>query len=386
MIYQVKRLLTAVSHLTTLALLLLITYRLLSNLRFLDWARRRTANTPVDTPRVSVLIPVRNESATITTCVDSLVWQAYPNMEVIALDDHSSDDTGAQLDMIAAVSSQLKVIHATDEPPQGWNGKSYACHRLSECATGDWLLFTDADTQHAPDSVSQGLAYAQALGVDFVSVFPYQQVQTWSERLVVSFIIDFLPLIGLDFQALWLGSSQRIAANGQYMLIRASSYRSVGGHQAIAADLVDDFALARLLKENGYKIALLNGTSLLSCRMYHSADAVWNGFIKNILLGLETSSRAKHPYWWPILFAWGYVSLFLTPYFNLVSRGQRKLALLEIGWLGILRAISGAYLKRPPSEALTTPFGALSVMIFGLAALYRRGRGQKIAWKGRLYD
>lgn len=386
MIAQVKRLLTLASHVTTLTILAVITYRLWSNLRFLNWARRRASKLPATTPPVSVLIPARNEAATITTCVDSLIWQEYPNLEVIALDDQSNDDTGAQLDMIAACCSNLRVIHATDDPPIGWNGKSYACYRLCELATGDWLLFTDADTLHSPQSVAQGIAYAEALGVDMLSIFPHQRTQSWSERLIVSFIIDFLPLVGLDFGAIWHGDGQRIAANGQYMMIRAASYRAVGGHQAIATAMVDDFALAKLLRDNGYKIALLNGTSLLSCRMYHNASEVWQGFVKNILLGLETSSHEKQPRWWPILFAWGYACLFLTPYFNLASRRQTKLALLEIGWLGALRAISGLYLNRPPSEALTTPFGTLGVMAFGLAALYGRWRGQKISWKGRLYS
>lgn len=385
MIAQAKRVLFAAFHTTALMLLSVVTYRLWSNLRFLDRVRQCASNASISMPRVSVLIPARNEAPTITTCLESLVWQEYPTMELIALDDCSSDGTGNQLDRIAARCPQLKVIHTNDEPPTGWNGKSYACHRLAKQATGDWLLFTDADTEHSPHSISRGLAYAEALGVDLLSVFPYQQTQTWSERLVVSFIVDFLPLIGLDFRSIWQGDGQHIAANGQYMLVRASSYRAVGGHERIASAVVDDFALARLLKDNGYKIALLNGTSLLHCRMYRNAGEVWHGFIKNILLGLETTSLKQQPRWWAVPFAWGYACLFVMPYVNLLWRGQRKLALLEISWLGALRAISGMYLKRPPSEALTTPFGALSVMIFGLAALYRRWRGQKIAWKGRLY-
>lgn len=385
MIAQLKRLFIVAAHLTTTTLLSVLTYRLWSNLRFLKWARQHTSDTPGSAPRVSILIPARNEATTISACVESLLHQDYANLEIIALDDQSTDSTPDQLNRLVAKYPQLKVLHAAEDPPKGWNGKSYACHRLSEHATGDWLLFTDADTVHRPNSVAQGSTYARALDVDLLSIFPYQQTRSWSERLVVSFIIDFLPLVGLDFWAIWRGDGSRTAANGQYMLIRASSYRAVGGHQSVATALVDDFALAKLLKDSGYKIAILNGTSLLSCRMYHNAGEVWNGFVKNILLGLETSSHDKQPPWWAILFAWGYACLFITPYFNLISPRQRKLALLEIGWLGALRGVSGLYLKRPATETLTTPFGALSVMAFGLAALYSRGRGQKFAWKGRLY-
>jgi chlorobactene glucosyltransferase len=148
---------------------------------------------------------------------------------------------------------------------------------------------------------------------------------------------------------------------------------------------VDDFALAQRFRLGGYRIALLNGVDMLRCRMYHDMSEVWNGFSKNILLGLESSSLKEQPGWFALPFAWGYASLFLLPYFHLLFTRWRKLALVEIGWLAALRGIAGFFLKRPPSEILTTPAGALSVMALGLGALYRRWRGQKITWKGRLY-
>jgi chlorobactene glucosyltransferase len=362
-----------------------LTYRLWSNLRFLRWARRQAAVSSASSSRVSVLVPARNEAATITSCVESLLHQEYENAEIIVLDDHSADSTSEKLDAITLRYPQLKVIHATDDPPVGWNGKSYACHRLAQHAGGDWLLFTDADTLHTPQSLAKGVAQAEALSVDLLSVFPYQRTESWSERLVVSFIIDFLPLIGLDLRAIWQGEGERTGANGQYLLIRASSYRAVGGHRAVADAVVDDFALAKWLKISGYKISFLNGTDMLSCRMYHGAGEVWNGFLKNILLGLETSSLEKQPRWWALPFAWGYACLFFIPYYHLLFGKQKKLALLEIGWLGALRAFAGQYLRRPSSEIFTTPLGALSVMALGLGALYRRWRGQKITWKGRTY-
>jgi chlorobactene glucosyltransferase len=336
-------------------------------------------------PRVSVLVPARNEAASITLCVDSLLHQDYANSEIIVLNDQSTDGTGEKLDTMARSSPQLKVIHAADDLPAGWNGKSYACQRLAEQATGDWLLFTDADTEHMPGCIARGIDRASMLNVDLLSVSPYQRAESWSERLVVSFIVDFLPLIGLDFKAIWRGEGNQVAANGQCLLVRASSYRATGGHRAIASARVDDFALAKHFKMSGYRIAFLDGTDMLRCRMYHNKGEVWNGFLKNILLGLETSSLEQRPKWFALPFAWCYACLFVLPYFHLLFTRQRKLALLEIGWLAALRGITGFFLKRPPSEVLTTPAGALSVMALGLAALYRRWRGQKIAWKGRLY-
>lgn len=177
----------------------------------------------------------------------------------------------------------------------------------------------------------------------------------------------------------------QVAANGQYLLVRATTYRAMGGHRAIASARVDDFALARHFRLSGYRIAFLEGSDMLRCRMYHNKREVWNGFLKNTLLGLETSSLVQRPRWFALPFAWGYACLFFVPYFHLLFTQRRKLALLEIGWLAALRGIAGLFLRRPLSEVLTTPAGALSVMALGLAALYRRWRGQKIVWKGRLY-
>jgi hypothetical protein len=189
----------------------------------------------------------------------------------------------------------------------------------------------------------------------------------------------------LNLKAIWRGEGNRVAANGQYLLVRASSYRATGGHRAIATARVDDFALAKRFKMSGHTIAFLNGTDMLRCRMYHDAGEVWNGFLKNVLLGLETSSLEQRPQWFALPFAWGYACLFFLPYYHFVFTRQRKLALVEIGWLAALRGMAGLFLKRPVMEVLTIPAGALSVMALGLVALYRRWRGQKIAWKGRLY-
>ncbi len=145
---------------TALLVLAFLSYRLWRNLRFLRRARS-AAPQPDAHPRVSVLVPARDEAGTIVACIDSLANQNYPNFEIIALDDQSGDGTGALLDDLAARYPHLTVIHGCENPPAGWNGKSYACQRLAARATGDWLLFTDADTRHLPDSIALGVAQAE---------------------------------------------------------------------------------------------------------------------------------------------------------------------------------------------------------------------------------
>lgn len=375
------KLFSLAAHLTALSVLAALTFRLWRNLRFLRHVRE-TAGPPSAQPSVSVLVPARNEARSVTACIESLAEQNYPHFEVIALDDQSTDGTGALLDDLAARYAHVRVHHADKNPPAGWNGKSYACARLSEQAAGEWLLFTDADTLHTPESIAQGIAQAQHLGADLLSAFPRQITGSWSERVFVSFIVDFLPLLTVDLHALWRGGSGRTVANGQYLLVRASAYRAVGGHQAIAAALVDDFALAAHMRANGCTVAFVDGTRLLSCRMYHSAREVWQGFSKNILLALETSSTERHPAWLALLFAWGYACLFVLPFWLFAAQ---PLFLLEIGWLYALRLIVNRHLSRPVSEIAATPLAGWGVMLFALNALLHRKRHGQIVWKGRSY-
>ncbi len=360
------------------------TIRLGRNLRFLRRARRHTV-LPDAAPLISVLVPARNESRTIAACIESLARQDYPHYEVIALDDQSTDDTGAQLDAIAAREARVRVIHGTESPPPGWNGKSYAAHRLAQQARGEWLLFTDADTVHAPESVRRGIAQAAALRADLLSAFPQQVTQTWAERLMVSFIVDFLPLVGLDLERIARGRAQRVAANGQYLLVRADCYRAAGGHAAIAAELVDDFALANRLAEQGCIVALVSGVGMLRCRMYSSAHEVWQGFSKNLMLGLSTATGPRAA-WQAPAFAFAYAAIFVLPLVGLLRRGHRAVSAITLLWLTLLRAGVGIFLERPAAESLTTLPAAWGVMAIGLNALIRRARGRAVTWKGRDYS
>lgn len=390
---SIRALATLLSHLISFALLLLFTYRLGSNLYFWRWARHRAARTRFPQPSVSVLVPARNEETTIHACVTSLLHQDYPEFDVIVLDNGSTDSTGAKLDALARAHPCLKVVHVDDDLPAGWNGKSYACHRLAEQATGEWLLFTDADTRHSPQSIALGVSQAIALDVDLLSAFPAQETLSWSERILVSFIVDFLPLIGLDFRAMWSGKGKYLAANGQYLLVRASSYRAAGGHAAIMSETLDDFALAKHLRLGGYKIALIDGKGLLTCRMYRNAHEVWEGFSRSLMHGLHHSTLNGHSLRWSLLFAWGYGALFVNPpYRLLVGLGSgysfgvsQRLALVEVVWLALLRGIASRHLRRSLLEVAATPLAAWSVMALGLAAFYRRWRGHKVNWKGRYY-
>jgi chlorobactene glucosyltransferase len=397
--------LSVAQHLTALLLLAWLSRRLRANLLFLRDARRSVARLPEQGPRVSVLVPARNEAATIGACLTSLLQQRYPNVEVLVLDDGSTDGTGEEIDALQARYPQLRVFHRSDEPPPGWTGKNYACARLATLASGEWLLFTDADTLHTPSSIEQGLAQALALDAALLSAFPAQRAVTWSERLLVSFVLDFLPLVAVDLRELGSRSGRntktRVVANGQYLLVRAEAYRAVGGHASISTTLIDDFALARRFRDHSYSVVMVDGTPLLSCRMYSSAGQVWQGFSKNLLGALSAPSEAPtSPPAVPVVhrlasrgsaalaaaaFAWGYACLFVLPIVNLLRGRFKALACGELCWLLLLRAAVVWRLRRPLDEIVSTPLAAWTVMALGLTTLWRRWRGQRVAWKGRLY-
>lgn len=384
----IRRIWTAFSHATTLVLLTFLTIRVLHNLQFFSWARRPDYLSPSSSPPyslVSILVPARNEESTITACIESLVKQDYSNYEIIVLDDQSTDGTSNRLRELKARFPDIRVVCDGAAPPPGWNGKSFACHRLTRLATGKWLLFTDADTMHSPQSVSLGIRQATRLNVDLLSAMPYQKTVSWSEQLIVSFILDFLPLLGIDFWHLWQGHHATAIANGQYLLVRSAVYQELGGHEAIYDALVDDFALADLFVRGGRQTAMVNGTSMLGCRMYEGANELWHGFTKNILLALQTSYAGRWPWWMVTSFAWGYASVFVTPYCFLLRQPQKQLAMLEVGWLATLRLLVSWHYRRPFSEIFTTPLAAVGVILLGLHAFTLKMRGRPVVWKGRAY-
>ena len=265
------------------------------------------------TPRVSILIPARNEEINIEACVTSLLDQDYPDYEVIVLDDHSNDNTLNILASLASHDRRLQILEGKPLPG-GWLGKHWACHQLDQAAAGELILFMDADTRSAPNMLLDSVSALLAENADLVTAFPHEEVVTWGERLLV-------PVIGFGiftFIPLRMVQRYRLTALsvtiGQFMLFRRAAYDAIGGYEAVRSEIVDDMALGRRIMGNGLEWRFMDGTGHITCRMYRGFWEAVNGFSKNIFAVFDYRIL-------PYLAGWLLVGIvFLEPVVAFVSR------------------------------------------------------------------
>jgi chlorobactene glucosyltransferase len=269
-------------HLIIFQLVILLV--ILTNTWHLHHARRHAL--PPVLPKVSILVPARNEEMNIASCILSLLAQDYPSFELIACDDQSSDCTRKILGQIASSQPTLKVLDG-DPLPEGQLGKNWACIQLARQATGDLLFFTDADTIHQPQVLKLLVAALTGEKADLLTGFPRQEMHTWGERLLVPFFswafYCFIPLgLAYRLQIPFLSN-----ANGQMMLFRRQAYQVIGGHESVSASMIDDLMLAQHIKKAGLRWRVLHSRDLVSCRMYRGNQAAFDGFTKNLFAAFD---------------------------------------------------------------------------------------------------
>ena len=354
----------------------------------------RPVAAPAEAPRISVIIPARDEQRNIRRCVEALLAQTYPNFELIVLDDRSTDATPDILAELARRDNRLQVLQGA-EPPPGWAGKPHALYQAAQSARGDWLCFVDADTFPAPQALASVYAAARESSADLFSIFTRQELGSFWEKVI-------LPLV---FTALSVGFAARrvndprkpdAIANGQFIFINHKVYQALGGHAAIKDSIVEDRDLATLVKHAGYRLVVADGHAVASTRMYTRLPEMWEGWTKNIFLGLKDRPGLL------LLGAFGaFVSVFaalLLPLWLLGglvwwSAGGDTLAVIVAleaaavwGTLVFWRILACRVMGISAWYALTTPLGAgvFATMMFASAwkVLSRRG----VTWKGRRYS
>src|SRR5438105_4200181 len=231
-----------------------------------------------DSPLVSVIIPARNEEASLAQCLESLASQTGLTFEIIVVDDASTDHTR----QIAQTFPQVNVVDAPPLPP-GWTGKNNALVAGAKTARGKWLLFTDADTFHHPGSLARSLSEAEQHSAALLSYSPEQEVRGFLENAV-------MPVIFAELACTYRPSeicnpaSRAAAANGQYLLITRQAYDAVSGHTAVATSLLEDVALAKAVKDSGHRILFRFGGDAVRTRMYRSFSQLREGWAKNLAL------------------------------------------------------------------------------------------------------
>ena len=334
--------------------------------------------------RISILIPARNEADTITMTLRSAAQQRVPgdehgvDLEILVLDDGSTDETRRLAETEAAADPRITVMTAPDvDPPPGWLGKPWACQRLAAEATGSVLAFVDADVELLPDAVAALVTTLRDAGLSMVAPYPYQESDSWLERLIQ-------PLVTWSWAATmplaWAERSTRpslSAANGQLLMVDAEAYRQVGGHEAVAGDVLEDIALMRAFKRAGLRTATVDGSHLARCRMYHGPQQVIDGYSKSLWAAFNGPAGSIAVM---VLLGWAYV----VPAVGIVAAPRNR----RIALLGYAAGVaSRAMVARRTGERILPDTLAQPASIAAFIALnalsWRRHLRGTNSWKGR---
>jgi len=350
------------------------------------WTLKRTGRhiALLNFPKVSILVPARNEERNIAACVHSLLAQDYPDFEVLVLNDQSSDSTVAILEQIAALNPKLKVLNGSP-PPEGWVGKSWACVQLAEAAQGKVFYFTDADTVHQPQAVRRAVSVLINGQADLLTGFPGQRMHTWGEKLIVPFFLwsffSFTPLaLAYRLRLPWLSN-----AVGQFMVFRREAYLAVGGHRKTADSIVEDLLLAQHVKAHGLRWRVINATNLLSCRMYLNFKEALEGLSKNLFaaFGFRLLPFLFIFLWLAVLF-WLPPVLLLGCTVGWVFEGSLALWVFCILIAVLIWLLPYHQLRFPVYLAFLYPVTLLFNEWIALRSLWMSLSG-KLSWKGRRF-
>jgi chlorobactene glucosyltransferase len=344
-----------------------------------------------ETPLVSIIVPARNEALNIGVCTATLFNTCYPNVEIIVVDDASSDATGDIARVLAQRSPmQVKVV-STEPLPSGWVGKSWACWTGYQQASGELLLFTDADTRHDDELLPLAVGALQQSGAALITIMPRQLMEGFWERVVLPHVFLMLQLsFGNLNRVNHTKNPRRVIANGQFMLIRRSVYERLGGHQAVRSEVCEDLLLAQRVVAAGDRMLLAHAPDLMETRMYRSLDGIIEGWSKNLARGAQlalTPLIGRIAVWLGallLLAAWVAPIVILAAGLFVSSLAPLRLAATLIVALSLTYwTLLQVYFGGRPTTSAFFPLGAL---VTALVMLRSALRGNHIHWRGRDYE
>ncbi|ADV84413.1 glycosyltransferase [Terriglobus saanensis] len=332
---------------------------------------------------ITLIFPVRNEAAGITSALKHALATTHTTLEIIVLDDHSTDNTAQIVQTLALTHNQIRLIPSAPLPTD-WNGKQHACWQGAQHATHDLLCFVDADVRLSPESLPRMAAFLQQTKAELVSGFPLQQTLTPLEYLLLP-LIHFILLGLLPMRQMARSTSVAYAAGcGQFLLCRRPSYFATGGHSAIRQTMHDGLLLPRLFRQHGHLTRLADLTNLATCRMYTNTRDTWNGLSKNATEGMATPALLRPL---TLLFALGQIFplplLAASLYKHNTAATILSATALALSYLprilGVLR------FRHSIKGALLHPLGIGTLLALQWTALIQKARGKTATWKNRTY-
>lgn len=358
----------------------------------LFWNRRRTPpllpEAPADGEEASVLVlvPARNEEDNIEACVTSLLRQTHRRLEVRVIDDHSTDRTAERVRALGLRDARLSLLAAPELPP-GWLGKPHALHFGTRGAAADYLLFVDADLRLEPDAVGRALRTAQAEQAALLTVVPRLLCESFWERAIQPVVALLVLGLFVDPGKVADPRSRVAAANGPFLLFRRDAYERIGGHQSVAAEVVEDLRLAERVKDAGLRLAYRHGTAVARLRMYDSLRAILAGWGKNFYVAFGGRWWLAPPCALLLLLVLGAPTL--LPWAGaarvLLGRGPGLLygGLLAYGadWLARWSLHRNYQVTLRGARFL----GAAAVAYILCRSVYRAAAGKTVSWRGREY-
>lgn len=337
-------------------------------------------NPPAPRGKVSILVPARDEESRLPACLETLAAQGSEVAEILVYDDHSSDGTADVVRRGAARDSRIGLV-----PPvpleEGWSGKSFACARLASAASGEWLLFVDADIRLAPGAAGRIAGEAARLEATLLSCWPgIEMVGFWEKLLMplLNFVVFTLYPAPLSFRR---DDSSLGLAHGACVLARRDVYERTGGHRLVAAEMFEDTQLSRAWRNAGERSLCLDGQRVVGVRMYGSLAEIWQGFQKNFY----PAFRREASFWIFLAFhaAFLFAPFVVAPFRLAAGAGQTAAAAAAL--VLAARLTLAARFRHPWWSALLHPLGELLLLARGLSSWWTVAAGRGVTWKGRSY-
>ena len=330
-------------------------------------------------PRLSIIVPACNEAATVEPAMRSLLRVDYPALEIIAVEDRSTDSTGEILDRLAHEDARLRVLHL-GTLPAGWLGKNHALHQGAALATGEWLLFTDADVVYEPDALRRAVALAQGGDWDHLVAYPQMVAEGFWERAFISF---FMVIFNIRFRT-WEAAQKRgkgYVGVGAFNMVRAGVYHQLGGHERLKMDVADDVHLGKLIKLSGYRQCLAEARERIRVR--------WAFGLRGVIHVLTKNAFAGHDYSWlliarsivglGIVAVWPWLGLFSGPWPARLLCGTAPVAML------VLQAFFSRRGGAATIYALAWPLAALLFLYISIRSGVLTERQRGVYWRGTFY-